>query len=74
MTENEAKVLRVLQQQDRDFGVLGFATICEQTGLERKAVRRACRSLARVGMAEYVRGTCTEDGDLAGSGYRAVWS
>lgn len=36
-------------------------------------VRIYVRSLARKGLAEYVRGLFTEDGEVAGSGYSATY-
>lgn len=66
----EQKVLSVLAQGvEYDFGFLGFAGIMSRTHLDRKAVRRACRSLARKGLAVYERGLWNDDGDPAGSGY-----
>ncbi len=72
LNEYEAKVLTVLRDHAGDFGYLSFATISANTGLERKVVRRACRSLTRKGLAEFARGLCTEDGGMAGSGYAAA--
>ena len=47
----------------------GIAKSCE---LDVRYVRRACRSLSRKGLAEYVRGLFDEDGMIAGSGYCAT--
>jgi hypothetical protein len=72
---NERKVLQFLVDEGTDYaGFLAFSfdTICGPTELGRKAVRRACRSLARKGLAEYCRGLWTEDGEPAGSGYCAT--
>jgi len=67
----EARVLNALQEEGyHDFNVLNFAEIMIRTGLERRVVRRSCRSLARKGFAAYVRGCWTEEGEPAGSGYR----
>ena len=77
LNENEKKVLMRLCccPDDPDYGgrfYANFAGIMQDTKLDRKAVRRACRSLARKGLSEYGKGLCTEDGELAGSGYRAT--
>lgn len=50
-----------------------FAWIMSRTGLDRATVRRACRSLARKGRAEYGKGLWNDDGP-AGAGYRVVTS
>ena len=34
-----------------------------------RMIRRACRRLRRLGLAEYMQGLFTEDGEVAGSGY-----
>lgn len=53
--------------------VLGFYTsfgpIQRNTGHSRAEVRRACRLLARRGLAEYSSALWTDDGQLAGAGY-----
>jgi DNA-binding MarR family transcriptional regulator len=46
-----------------------FAPIMEETGLDRRAVRRACRRLARHGLAQYEKGLCDWDGNFRGAGY-----
>jgi hypothetical protein len=45
--------------------------IDEAKGLDLKSVRRACRSLARKGLAKYERSLWSDDGP-AGAGYRAT--
>jgi len=60
-----------LYEDTGDFGYRRFDDISANTGLDRRTVRRACRSLTRKGLAEYGRGLWTEDGEPAGSGYRA---
>jgi hypothetical protein len=74
LNANEAKVLVELASRYsyEGFGYSGFTPISVETGLDRKAVRRACRSLARKGLAEFGRGLWTEDGEPAGSGYAAT--
>lgn len=65
----EQKVLHALGLGRDEFGYFSFATITAETGLDRKVVRRACRALARKGLAEYGKGLWSEDGEPAGSGY-----
>jgi len=71
LTDNERRVLRALYAAyDYDgFGYLNFKGIARRARLPRKEIRRACRSLARKGFAEYGRGLWSEDGEVAGSGY-----
>jgi len=38
--------------------------------LDIKEIRKACRSLRDKGLASYMRGLMTEDGEVAGSGYQ----
>jgi DNA-binding MarR family transcriptional regulator len=73
LNDNEIKVLARLSAANEDFGCYGFAALIRQTRLNRKVVRRACRSLARKGLAEFHRGLFTEDGLVAGSGYAATY-
>ena len=70
-TPNETKVLALLASGGEDFGVMSFAGIAHYIKLNRKEIRRACRSLKRKGLAEFHRGCWTEDGEPAGSGYGA---
>ena len=74
MNENEMKVLAALNEAYGydGFGYVNFSYLSSDTGLDRKVVRRACRSLARKGLAEYGRGLWTEDCQPAGSGYAAT--
>lgn len=70
MSPNEWKVLAVLGEGvEYDFGFWGFAGIMKQTGLDRKTVRRCCRSLRRKGLALFESGLWTDEGEPAGSGY-----
>jgi hypothetical protein len=71
-TPNEIKVLALLASGSEDFGVMNFAVIAEFVRLNRKEIRRACRSLKRKGLAEFYRGCWAEDGVPAGSGYGAT--
>ena len=73
MNSSECTVLKMLANEfSDDFGCLPFKPISNRTGLDVKVVRRACRSLTRKGLAAYERGLWTEDGQPAGSGYRAT--
>lgn len=74
LNESEHKILKALAaaEEYEGFGYYGFQSLILETGLERKQVRRACRSLARKGLAQYGRGLWTEDGEVAGSGYCAT--
>jgi hypothetical protein len=73
---NEVKVLTVLVERrdnySEGFYFQSFAYLQKKTGLERGAVCRACRALARKGLAEFARGLWSEDGEPAGSGYGAT--
>ena len=46
-----------------------FAPIQHDTGHSRAEVRRACRLLARRGLAEYSSALWSDDGQLVGAGY-----
>lgn len=72
LNDNERKVLSVLFEAYSDyeeFCYLNFKGIEVRCGLDRKTVRRAARSLARKGLAQYGRGLWTDGGEMAGSGY-----
>lgn len=70
LNENERKVLACLAEAGEDFGVKSFAPVMADCKLDRKAVRRACRFLARKGLTEYVRSAWTDDGEPYGAGYQ----
>lgn len=73
INESEIKVLTfMLTFYNDDCNCTYFKHIAKDTGLEIKQVRRACRSLAKKGLAEYVRGLFDDDGFVAGSGYCAT--
>ena len=73
INENEKKVLtHLLTIYDNDGSCTYFRFIAAGTKLEIKQVRRACRSLAKKGLAEYVRGLFDDEGFTAGSGYCAT--
>ena len=68
LNPNEQQVLFYLAGEG-DF-YWGFAAIGECVRLDRKEIRRACRSLSRKGLAEFKSGLWSLDGGPAGSGYR----
>lgn len=73
LTPNERKVLAFLADNySLDMGVYPFAPIMRETGLDRAAVRRACRSLRRKGLTEFHSGCWNYDGEPVGSGYCAT--
>jgi hypothetical protein len=67
LNSDQRKVLAHLA--DEEDGFWCFGAIMECVRLDRKAVRRACRALARKGLTQYGRGLWTDDGPY-GSGYR----
>ena len=75
LTQDEQAALIALGQETRPSeeyrSFAGIAQALEIYGLDwdRARIRRACRSLARKGLAEYMRGLWTEDGEMAGAGY-----
>ena len=73
LNENEKKVLMQMNCERDDFAFSNFAWLTEVTGLDRKSVRRACRSLTRKGLAVFQKGLWTSEGDPAGAGYAATW-
>lgn len=75
LNADERSVLRALASTFCDyggFGFLGFAAISRRAKMDRARTRRACRSLARKGLAEFQRGLWTDDGHPGGSGYGAT--
>jgi hypothetical protein len=52
-----------------NYGYLSFRAIASCANLDPKVIRRAVRSLARKGFAQYGKGLWTDDGELAGAGY-----
>ncbi len=75
LTDFEQRCLEVLCEgyySEDDVQFSSFAGIQSRMGTDRRTVRRACRSLARKGLAEYQRGLVTEDGEMAGAGYGAT--
>ena len=71
LTKREQTVLNFLAEASEDFGCYPFNPISRATGIDRKIVRRACRSLKLKGMTEFHSGLCAEDGKFVGSGYCA---
>jgi len=75
LTDAERAVLTVIGPDggEYDWRAWSFAPLCEETGLERRIVRRACRSLTRKGLAAFEIGLWSEDWDRpAGAGYRST--
>lgn len=73
LSEGELRCLRVLDAHyDSDEPYLYFRTIAGETNIEIKVVRRLVRRLARLGLAEYMKGLFNEEGRAAGSGYGAT--
>ena len=74
LNENEMTVLRCLvdSYSEDEPRFMYFRGIAADTKLDVKVVRRAARSLARKGLAEFARGLFDEDGMVAGSGYGAT--
>lgn len=68
LNANERAVLVAMA----DYGVgyfMNFHYFADKTKLDRKAVRRACRSLSRKGLSAFRIGLWSEDGEPAGAGY-----
>lgn len=73
VNEKELAILKILAEaySPDEWGAYAFASLSRQTKLEVKDVRRACRSLAKKGLAQYERSLWNDDGP-AGAGYRAT--
>lgn len=72
MTKSELSCLQYMAEYGgRDY-FFNFITIMSHVDLTRAQVKRAVRSLARKGLAEFRSGLMTEDGEVAGSGYGAT--
>lgn len=73
LNQKEYCVLEVLSRfYESDENFLPFGAILSRahmTDLDRPAVRRACRSLKRKGLAEFMSGLSNLDGMFVGSGY-----
>lgn len=72
LTTEEARVLGALGHSREDFGCYGFDDLALATGVDRKAVRRACRSLRERGLVEFHQTLWSEDGEMMGAGYGAT--
>ena len=77
MTKLNPQAQKVLQfladEYSEDFGCYSFAGIMSGAGInDRAAVRRACRLLARKGLARYERSLWSDDGEPRGAGYGAT--
>lgn len=72
LNDKERKILEYLADESGDYGYCNFGAIHAETRIDRKAIRRACRSLTRKGLAQFGKGLWTEDGEPAGSGYAAT--
>lgn len=70
ISQRQLAVLRVLYSYGPEAAIY-MKTIATITDLDKKAVRKAVRVLARKGLAELIRGLVNEydSGLLAGSGY-----
>ena len=71
MNDKDQSILRFLASGGSSWEpwYFPFKPICQQTGMDRKEVRRRVRRLARNGYAEFCSGLWSEDGMPAGSGY-----
>lgn len=70
VSEREARVLAVLARYwGTDGPCVYFITIAREARMTIRRARLATRSLARKGLAEYVRGLFDDEGMVAGSGY-----
>lgn len=74
INDNERKVLEKLAEDwhPDEWGAYSFAPLSRITKLEIPQVRRACRSLAKKGLAAFERTLIDGDGIPAGAGYRAT--
>lgn len=77
INEAERKILEVLSESYdssgwEETGYYSFDPLVKTTGIDRKKVRLACRSLARKGLAKYMRGLINSDGGMGGAGYGAT--
>ena len=73
MSPNQKRVLTELGDRgEHDEYAYYTRTIASSTGLDHRITRLALRALSRKGVAELVRGLMSDDGYLAGSGYRVT--
>lgn len=73
INDKERKILEKLADEwhPDEWSAYSFKSLAKQTEMEVNEVRRACRSLARKGLAVYERVLVDGDGIPAGAGYRA---
>lgn len=70
MGNTEVQVFEYLAEAYlHDGNCYPFNALALNLGLTRRQVKRACRRLARRGLAECVNGLFNDDGETAGSGY-----
>ena len=67
--KNELKILTYLAKELSYGYATYFKTIARNTRISQREVRLACRSMARKGWTEYMKGLFDEEGYTAGSGY-----
>lgn len=73
INDNEKKVLiHLLTIYGGEFDCTFFKYIAKATKLSIKQVRRACRSLKKKGLTDYVVGLFNDNGEIVGSGYCAT--
>jgi|HubBroStandDraft_3_1064219.scaffolds.fasta_scaffold08076_10 hypothetical protein len=70
LNPDEKKVLVYLVEEGGYWGFAGIGEVVSR--LDRKTIRRACRSLKRKGLTEFKSGLWFDDGGMAGSGYKAT--
>lgn len=69
VSDREKAALLVLDEQPEDICIY-TRTIAREANLDFQQAKRSVRALVRKGLAELVRGLMTDEGYLAGSGYR----
>lgn len=75
LSENQLKVLRFMSEHYDSFGegpIYTFKGMAEETGIEVRLVRLACRALLRKGLAEIGKMWDENSGHFVGSGYIAT--
>ena len=73
ISDREKACLEVLAEiYGNESDCMYIKGIAQEAKTDYVHARRSVRALARKGLAEYVRGLMNEDGQVAGSGYRAT--
>ena len=77
VNDNELKILTAMAESYDssgwdETGYFCFNSLSNITKLDRKQVRRACRSLKKKGLAKFLTGLITGEGEFAGAGYGAT--